>query len=163
MIPTTDGSKAKAFLASLKPEDANMLRAAIVAAIAKTSELTVEVAVVSHARNLDVIRETQINVAVIENTALDCAADVLAASWPKRTDGAPVTDLSALAAGAAVASGMSLGKARGAMYRAGSALGDVEAIASGNPEKIVRRGAQHVFWRAFGKLGRGIFRSFGGK
>ena len=36
-------------------------------------------------------------------------------------------------------------------------------VASGNPEKIVRRAGQHVFWRMFGNAGRSIFRKISGK
>ncbi len=160
MIPITDGSRAKAYLARLNPKAADALRGALVAAIAKASELTAEVAVLAAQKQLDVLDEVQNNAAPIESTALDAAADVLGQHAAQGVDvGA------ALAAGtvAAVASGMTIGKVRGDMYHAGSVLGDVEAVASGNPEKIVRRGAQHVFWRAVGKAGRGVFRKIGGK
>lgn len=160
MIPTSDGSRAKALFASMDPQAAAALRAAIVAAIARSSSLTAEVAVVAKARNLDMVHEVQRNVLPIENTSLDAAADVLA------QHSAPVSSIgAALAAGAAgaMAAGVSVGKVRGELYHAGSMLGDAEALASGNPRKIVRRGMQHVFWRAFGKAGRSIFRGIGGK
>lgn len=160
MIPTTDGSRFTAMSAKMDPQSAAALRSAVIAAIAKASELTVEVAVLAAARKLDVIDETKHNIPAIENTALDAFADALAASAPSGVDvGA------AIAAGAigAAAAGVSIGKVRGEMYHAGSVLGDVEAVASGNPEKIVRRAGQHVFWRMFGNAGRSIFRKISGK
>ncbi len=159
MIPTSDGSRAAGVFAKLDPHVAATLRAALTAAIAKTAELGAEVGVVCKERNLDVIAVMQKNVTPIENTALDAAADVLADAWFSSGNAIPqVAALGAVAAGVA-----STGSIRGGLYRAGSILGDAEAVASGNPEKIVRRGAQHVFWRAFGNAGRAIFRGFGGK
>jgi hypothetical protein len=159
MIPTSDGSRAQALFSKMDPKAAEALRVALVAAIAKAAELCAEVGVLAPQRGLDVIEETQRNATPIENTAMDVFADTLAVHSEHVVDvGA------AIAAGtvAAVAGGVSLGKVRHAAYRAGSVLGDVEAVASGNPEKIVRRGVQHVFWRAFGKAGRSIFRMIGG-
>jgi hypothetical protein len=159
MIPTSDGSKANALFAKMDPKIAAALRAAVIEAVAKSSELTCEVAVLAAEKKLDVVDEAQRNITPIENTALDAFADTFAANAPHGVDvGA------AIAAGtaAALAGGVSIGKVRGDMYHAGSVLGDVEAVASGNPEKIVRRGAQHVFWRAFGRAGRSIFRKIGG-
>jgi hypothetical protein len=132
----------------MDPRAATALRAALVAAIAKASELATEACALSVQKHLaagvaisanDVIDAVAENTAPIESTALDAAADVLNAQAAQGVDvGA------AIAAGtvAAVAGGMTLGKARGEVYHAGSVLGDVEAVASGNPEKIVRRGAQ---------------------
>ncbi|MHB8433252.1 MAG: hypothetical protein ACYDCA_06585 [Candidatus Tyrphobacter sp.] len=162
MIPTSDGSRAKELFARIEPKAAGALHDALAAAIAKASEITAEAAALAAPDKADaILQAVQDNVTPIENTALDAAADVLAAQAPhgEANIGA------AIAAGtaAAVAGGMTLGKVRGDMYHAGSVLGDVEAVASGNPEKIVRRGAQHIFWRAFGKAGRGIFRKIGGK
>jgi hypothetical protein len=169
MIPTSDGSRAKAALARMNPKAAAALREALVAAIAKASELAAEACALSVQKHLaagvaisanDVIDAVTENTAPIESTALDAAADVLSAHEAQGVDVG-----TAIAAGtvAAVAGGASLGKVRGEVYHAGSVLGDVEAVASGSPEKIVRRGAQHAFWRAFGKAGRGIFRKIGGK
>ena len=162
MIPTSDGSRAKALFAHMDSATAQALRSAIIAAIAKASELATEAAALAAPEKQDaILTAVQDNAAPIESTALDAAADVLGDFHApgKSNIGA------ALAAGtaAAVAGGVSLGKVRGDMYRAGSVLGDVEAVASGDPEKIVRRGAQHVFWRAFGRAGRAIFRGIGGK
>ncbi len=161
MIPTSDGSRAKTFFAGMDARAAQALRDAIIAAVAKASELATEAAALAAPDKQDaILTAVQDNAAPIESTALDAAADVLGQHSMQGVDvGA------ALAAGtvAAVAGGMTIGKVRGAMYRGGSVLGDVEAVASGDPEKIVRRGAQHVFWRAFGKAGRSIFRKIGGK
>jgi hypothetical protein len=160
MIPTSDGSRFNALLSKMDPKAAEALRSALVAAIAKASELCAEVGVLASARGLDIIEETGRNATVIENTAQDVFADVLSSHAEQGVDvGAAI----AAASMGAVAGGVSLGKVRHAAYRAGSVLGDVEAIASGNPEKIVRRGMQHIFWRAFGKAGRSIFRIIGGK
>lgn len=160
MIPTSDGSRAKTLFARMDPKAAEALRTAIVAAISKTAELCAEVGVLASKQDLDIIDETQRNADPIENTALDAFADVLA-----QPQDAGVDVGAAIAAGtvAAVAGGVSIGKVRHDIYRAGSVLGDVEAVASGDPEKIVRRGVQHVFWRVFGRLGRSIFRDIGGK
>ncbi len=169
MIPISDGSRAKAYFARMNPKAAAALRNAIVAALAKASELSAEACAVSVQKHLDagiavvaddVVTAVQENEAPIASTALDAAADALSQQSSQGVDVGV-----AIAAGtvAAVAGGMTIGKVRGDMYHAGSVLGDVEAVASGNPEKIVRRGAQHVFWRAVGKAGRGVFRKIGGK
>lgn len=162
MIPTSDGSRARALFAHLETGAAQALHSALVAAIAKASELATEAAVLIAPDKQDaILTAVQDYAAPIDSTALDVAADILAAY---HAPGKPNIG-AAIAAGtaAALASGVSIGKVRGEMYRDGSVLGDVEAVASGNPEKIVRRGAQHVFWRAFGKLGRSIFRAIGSK
>lgn len=163
MIPRTDGSAAKAYFAHLAPDTAEALREAIVEAIAKCAVLATEAAVLAAPQSQEtILQAAERNVAPIENTALDVAASVLAKHWPPAKGGPNIG--AAIAAGTvgAVAAGVSIGKVRGSMYRAGSVLGDVEAAASGNPAKVVRRAGQHVFWRAFGKLGRGIFRGIGG-
>lgn len=111
---------------------------ALIAAMAKTATLGTEVAVICKARNLDVIDAMQKNVTPIENTGLDAAADVLLEAWFGAGKEIPqVAALVAVAAGVA-----STGSIRGDLYR---------------------RGAQHVFWRAFGKAGRAIFRGLTGK
>ena len=160
MIPTSDGSRWKAFLSKMDPKAAEALRSAIVAAISKTAELCAEVGVLASERKLDIIDETQRNATPIESTALDVAADVLASAHADH--GVDVGAAIAAATASVVASGVSIGKVRGDLYRAGSVIGDVEAVASGNPEKIVRRAEQHFFWRFFGRLGRSIFRGIGG-
>jgi len=164
MIPTSDGSRAKAFFQKLPAAEAAAIREAVVAAIAKTAELSAEIGILASQKGLDIITQTQNNAAVVESTALDVAADVLASHWhARRAPGASVDGEAAALGAAGVAAGMSVGSVRHDLYRAGSILGDAEAIASGSPEKIVRRAGQHVFWRAFGKIGRGIFRGIGGK
>lgn len=89
----------------------------------------------------------------IVNTAMDAATAALPID-DARNIGAAV----AVGAAGAIAAGASLGKVRHTMYRAGSVLGDAEAIASGNPQRVVRRIGQHIFWRAFGRAGRALFK-----
>ncbi|MHB8355061.1 MAG: hypothetical protein ACYDDQ_00010 [Vulcanimicrobiaceae bacterium] len=158
MIPTTDGSAAKALFAHIEPKTAVALRNVLAAAIAKASELG---ALAVSEKQGAILTTVQENAAPIESTALDAAAHALAAHFPP---GVPNIG-AALAAATigSIAAGASISKARGEMYHASSVLGDVEAVASGNPEKVIRRAAQHVFWRAFGNAGRSIFRRIGGK
>ena len=52
-----------------------------------------------------------------------------------------------------------ISKIRKTLYRTASELGDVQAVASGNPEKIVERAENKLIWRGFGKL----FRTFRGR
>lgn len=181
MIPTTDGSAASAFFERLDPETADILRRAINAAIAKASELTSEAAglgTLKAAKVLDHLTDEQAeaimqnavkavddNVRWIESTAIDTAVAVFAQhpAQIRKIEQTISGPAAAVVAGAALTGGLSVGKARHDLYRAGSLLGDAEAIASGNPQRIVRRVGQHVFWRAFGKLGRAIFRGIGGK
>lgn len=163
MIPTSDGSRAKALFARLDATTASTLREALVVAIARAVTLATEAAVLAAPdRQEAILRAAEGNVEPIESTALDVAADVFAkhaAQHPGMNVGAAIA---AGTVGAAVA-GVSIGKVRGGLYHAGSVLGDVEAVASGKPEKMLRRVGQHAFWHQFGKLGRGIFRGIGGK
>lgn len=181
MIPTSDGKAAQAFFANLEPETAQVLRSAIQAAIAKSSELTAEVSglgAIRAAKILDGLSDEQQagiaknavkavddNIVPIEDTAMDAAVAVFAAHphQLRKVKEAISGPAAAVVAGAAITGGLTAGKVRHDLYHAGSLIGDAEAIASGNPEKIVRRAGQHIFWRAFGKLGRGIFRGIGGK
>ena len=56
---------------------------------------------------------------------------------------------------------MSLSKLRRQLYRAGRDLGDVEAVASGNPDKIARRALRKRVYRAEGRVTRRWLRRFG--
>lgn len=158
MTQTTDGKAAEAYFSRLDPAIAGLLRAAIVAAIAKSSALTAQTAVLRAHASPELIDEITAEIPSIENTALDAAIGVL-----EQPHGAsPASVVGALAAGTAgaLASGVTIGKVRGELYHAGSVLGDVEAIASGNPRTVVRRGIQHVFWHSFGRAGRSLFSQF---
>lgn len=164
MIPTSDGSRAKALFARFDALTASTLRAALEAAIAKASVLTTEAAALAALDKQDAILEAvQANIVPIKSTALDAAADIFARDAAQAHGPSDISTAIAAGTVGALAAGASLGNVRGKMYRAGSVLGDVEAVASGDPRKIVRRVGQHVFWRAFGSLGRGIFRGIGGK
>ena len=181
LLPTTDGTAARAFFAKLDPEAAHLLQTAIQKAIATSSELSTEAAALGamQAANLldgvsdkqqpdigkNAVKAVDENIAAIENTALDAAVAVFVANpmQIRKVEQSISGTAAAVAAGAAAAGGLTVGKARHDLYRAGSILGDAEAIASGKPEKIVRRVGQHIFWRAFGKVGRSIFRGLSGK
>jgi hypothetical protein len=52
---------------------------------------------------------------------------------------------------------MKLSRLRRSMYRAGSALGDLGAISSGNPARIVKRAANKAIWRGWSRLFRALF------
>jgi hypothetical protein len=176
MISTSDGSRAKAFFSAMDPKAGQILQSAIVAAISKTAALSGEAAALAAsevAKKLyslsqeqqnvfanNAVKAISDNVTVIECTALDAAADALAKS---KVEGIDIAAVIAAGTAVAVAGGASIPKLRRAAYRAGSVLGDVEAIASGDPKKIVRRGVQHTFWRSFGRVGRSIFRGIGGR
>ena len=145
-----------------EPKTAVAWRDALTAAIAKVSELATEAAALAAPEKQDaILRAVQHNTAPIESTALDAAANALAAHVS--AGGMNLGAALAAATIGSMAAGASIGKVRGEMYHAGGVLGDVEAVASGNPEKVIRRGAQHVFWRAFGNAGRSIFRRIAGK
>lgn len=181
MIPTSDGSTARAFFAHLDAEAASVLQSAIQKAIAKATELAAEAAglgALKAAKILDHLTDEQAqaimqnavkaiddNIEPIEDTALDAAVAVFAQhpAQIRKIEQTVSGAAAAVVAGAALTGGLSVGKVRHDLYRAGSILGDVEAVASGNPRRIARRVGQHVFWRAFGKLGRSIFRGIGGK
>jgi hypothetical protein len=45
-------------------------------------------------------------------------------------------------------------KIRRTLYRTAARLGDVEALASGNPKRIVERAENKIIWRGFGSLMR---------
>lgn len=47
---------------------------------------------------------------------------------------------------------MKISKVRRSLYRTASALGDVEAVASDNPKRMVERAENKMIWRGFGKL-----------
>lgn len=51
---------------------------------------------------------------------------------------------------------MKLSKVRRSLYWTASKLGDVEAIASGKPRRIVERAENKMIWRGFGKLFRSL-------
>lgn len=155
MIPITDGSKADAFFNASK--DGHIVREAIVAAIARGSTLATQLAALAVPGEMEgaVVDAVQAKVQDIDNTALDAAVDVLISHYQPANDGSLA---GIAAAGAMLLAGGKWGAARHDLYRAGAMLGDAEAIASGNPEQIARRAGQHVFWRAFGRLGRAIFR-----
>jgi hypothetical protein len=51
-----------------------------------------------------------------------------------------------------------MSKIRRATYRAGSVLGDVEALASGSPAKIGKRIIRKTIWKAWGKFARSALR-----
>ena len=176
MIPTSDGSAARAFLGRIDPESAAVLSAVLQAAISKSAELATEAASLGAAQAAKLIdglsdiqqagivknavRAVDENIAPIKNTALDAAIAVFA-SHPaqiKKLERTISGDAAAVVAGAAITGGLSAGAVRHDLHRAGSILGDAEAIASGNPQRIARRIGQHVFWRAFGRMGRSIFR-----
>jgi len=54
---------------------------------------------------------------------------------------------------------MKIPKVRRSLYRAAAKLGDVEALASGKPERIIERAENKVIWRGFSSL----FRAFRGR
>ena len=140
MIPRTDGSRAEKLFASLNPATAAMLREAIVEAIASAATLATESAGMAAPDRQDaILTAAESNVASIEMTALDVAAAVLSQHAAQHPKGPGVGAVIAAGALGAAASGVSIGKVRGGLYRAGSVLGDVEAVGSGNPAKIVRR------------------------
>lgn len=51
-----------------------------------------------------------------------------------------------------------INKTRRKLYRTASILGDLNAIASGNPKKIAKRFGRKTFGRKSGKMIRKIFR-----
>jgi|GEM_PF-1880720 len=176
MTPLSDGSRWKALAGKMDPKAAEALQSALVEAISVSVEVSseaAELAVSMAAKQLyslpeeqqkvlagNAVKAVNDNLVAIANTALDAFADSLAQA---HTAGVDVGAAIAAASAGAVLGGASLGKVRHAAYRAGSVIGDVEAVASGDPKKIVRRAEQHIFWRAFGKLGRSLFRNIGGK
>ena len=156
LLPTSDGSKAKAVFLS-NGSDGERAEHCTEAAMNMAIKMTMCIAMDALPPDVQTNIRTKIDahLAAIVNTSMDAAADAYSSG----------TTATAAAVGAGVAAAVaatSIGRVRHALYRSGSVLGDVEAVASGNPEKIVRRVGQHVFWRAFGKLGRGIFRGIGG-
>ena len=56
---------------------------------------------------------------------------------------------------------MTLRKLRRSMYRFGRDLGDVEAVASGNPAKVGKRIVRRRIYREEGKLTRRFLRKMG--
>lgn len=52
---------------------------------------------------------------------------------------------------------MSIHKTRGLLYRIARLLGDVQAISSGNPQKVAKRAARRVTGRATGRAMRKLF------
>ena len=54
---------------------------------------------------------------------------------------------------------MKLSKVRRSLYKTAAKLGDVEAITSGKPERVIERAENKMIWRGFGKL----FRTFRGR
>jgi len=167
ILPTSDGSKAKA---TFQNSGLDGERAAKTAEAAMNSAITMVMYIAMDGLPADIQTRIKANVnkdlEIVVNTSMDLAAKAYLqapappVSSPPHPSSAPGI---ATATIAGLAGGASVGAVRHDLYRAGSILGDAEAIASGNPEKIVRRAGQHVFWRAFGKLGRGIFRGIGGK
>lgn len=51
-----------------------------------------------------------------------------------------------------------INKTRRKLYRTASILGDINALASGNPKKIAKRFGRKFLGRKSGKIIRGIFR-----
>lgn len=49
---------------------------------------------------------------------------------------------------------MSIRKARRAAYRTGAVLGDVQAVASGDPGKVAKRVVRKAAWKAWARLAR---------
>jgi hypothetical protein len=52
---------------------------------------------------------------------------------------------------------MKLARFRRSLYRAGSALGDIGALSSGNPNRIARRAVNKVIWRGWAQFFRTFF------
>lgn len=153
----TDGSAAKARFATMDAKTAEILREMISAAINTGVEMTAQAVFDVVPDKIRPISDA-IDAALpgIVSTAMDAATSPLGSPGSANA-------VEGIALGAAVAGGLRLASVRHDLYRAGSVLGDAEAIASGSPRLIVRRIGQHVFWRAFGRLGRAIFRGIGGK
>lgn len=53
---------------------------------------------------------------------------------------------------------MSISRIRRLLYRSGSVLGDVEAVASGKPDRMIKRVIRKELYRDMGRAIRGIFR-----
>ena len=51
-----------------------------------------------------------------------------------------------------------MSRTRRRLYRAGSILGDLEAIASGDPGRVARRYVRKSAWRAQGRATRRVLR-----
>ena len=167
ILPTSDGSKAKAIFLQSGPDGERTERTAL-AAMNSAIKMVLYLAMDGMPADIEAKITANVNkhLDVVVSTSLDCAATAYG-SVPQAAHApiAPPHSAPAVAAAtvAGLAAGASVGQVRHDLYRAGSLLGDAEAVASGNPETISRRAGQHIFWRAFGKLGRGIFRGIGGK
>ena len=157
ILPTSDGSKAKAIFLHSGPDGERAERTAL-AAMNSAIKMVLYLAMDGMPADIETRIKANVNknLEIVVSTSLDCTAT----AYGPVPQSAPAV---AAATVAGLAAGASVGKVRHDLYRAGSLLGDAEAIASGNPEKMARRAGQHIFWRAFGKLGRGIFRGIGGK
>jgi hypothetical protein len=91
----------------------------------------------------------------ILSTALDRGVAALGATSSGAPSDAIVTAAVAGAVVGAVAQGgPTIGAVRHAAYRAGSMLGDAQAVASGSPAKMVQRAETHVLWRFLGRVFR---------
>ncbi len=167
ILPTSDGSKAKSIFLNAGLDGDRAVKCAD-AAMNSAIKMVLYLAMDGLPADIEAKITANVNkhLDVVVNTSLDLAATAYVQATPPappRPASPPSAPGIAAASAAGLAAGASIGAVRHDLYRAGSVLGDAEAIASGNPERIARRAAQHVFWRAFGKLGRGIFRGIGGK
>ena len=166
MIPTSDGSSGQKIFAEMDDDTRQILEAAISSAINIAVELAAQASLIAVPdKQTEIMAKINDTLPSIVNTAMDSAASVLATRSVEAAQGHPqghYGTAGVIALGAAAASGIGISGVRHELYHAGSVLGDVQALASGNPSKIVRRAGQHVFWRLFGKAGRGIFRAIGG-
>ena len=165
MIETTDGTFAQGALEKMPAAEAQRLRDVIQKAAhvgIEGAAQTVFFAFPHEAQQLAAALTDETLEALLY-TALDAAVKVYLDETPREVAHPSVAAAAVAGAIGASAAGISVGKVRGELYRAGSVLGDVEAVASGNPARMVRRVEQHVFWRTFGRFGRSIFRGLGGK
>src|SRR5579872_3875148 len=165
MIETTDGTFAQAAFEKLPRAEATRLRDALQRAIHVALEGTAQEIFLGFPQQAQALGATLTDEKLlgIMHTALDAAMTVYIDETPREVDHPSAA--AAVIAGAigTSAAGISVGKVRHDSSRAGSGRGAAEAGARGNPPKMVRRVEQHLFWRAFGKLGRSLFRGIGGK
>ena len=167
LLPTSDGANAKATFQN-SGLDGERAEKTAVAAMNSAIKMVLALAMDGMPAETEakILANVNQHLDVVVSTSLDCAATAYLQA-PQPAHASPTKPSSAPGVAAATIAGLgagaSIGAVRHGLYRAGSMLGDAEAIASGNPEKIVRRAGQHIFWRAFGRLGRGIFRGIGGK
>ena len=167
-IPITDGTKAKRLFTTSGAEG-EMAAQIAEKAMHTALEMTLLIAMNGRAPDVQSSLAAAVNehLEAIVNTSMDAAADAFTAGRTaiasQQSPHAAATEAAIGAGVAAASAATSIGRVRHALYRGGSVLGDVEAVASGNPERMVRRAEQHVFWRAFGRVGRGLFRGIGGK